>query len=69
MTEEGELTMGEVLKGLLDDRQLREKELAEEHARREEELKRREELLERARREEREECHRQEEETLRLRKQ
>jgi len=39
--------LAEVLKALLEDRQLREKELAEERARREEELKRREaELLE-----------------------
>ena len=54
MCEEGELTMAKVLRVLLDDRQLREKELAEEHARQEEEHKCREEKLleERARREE-----------------
>ena len=69
MAEEGGSSLAEVLKALLEDRQLREKELAEERARREEELKRREaELLEeRARREEelREERRRRDEETAR----
>jgi len=69
MAEEGGSSFAEVLKALLEDRQLREKELAEERARREEELKRREaELLEeRARREEelREERRRRDEETAR----
>jgi len=61
--------LAEVLKALLEDRQLREKELTEERARREEELRRWEaELLEEhARREEelREERRRWDEETAR----
>ena len=61
---EGGLALAEILKALLEDRQIREKEVAEERARREEELKRREEerLEERARRDE--ELKRREEELL-----
>ena len=39
MAEEGGLTLAEVLKALLEDRQLCEKELAEERARRKEKLR------------------------------
>ena len=55
MAQEGELDLNQMLKTLIEERQLREKELAEKRSRREEEAVRREE-------ERREENHRREEE-------